>query len=385
MKAMTWSLWLLVACLGNLLAQSSQWELTQEDLDKAIRGCDTVVEGKLQNKDAGQVKIRVSEVLQGPQKMASLLLPVTDEQATRLNNESMFLFFLNRSKDKYQLAAPLAFLRGDLFLSDRVRKAALRWRIERCSAVVLATVSDIKEEEMADKSLQVTAQCKSMQTCKGIAPAAFIVRYQRIPKAVPPMVILFQDLTYLFFLNAGKEQGNYELINPYEGAYPERRSFVEEVKLLTRSDIPLDQEAGKEQQGIKLFAQMPENLGANEPAAARLLLQNVSGGELELYQQQLAAFILVHVYKEDGKPLPCKKTDVPAIPALEVSHFVKLAAEEYVVLPDLDVRASYELSAGKYLIYVQVKLPEQYAGKQLGKNGWCGQVTSNKIELQVTE
>jgi hypothetical protein len=381
---------LLLCCvflLWPLAAQSKQWELTQDELSKMVQGCDTIIEGKLQNKEADNVyKFRVSEVLQGPQKTASVLLALSSEQAGAVNAENVFILFLQKNNEKYQLfPSSQAIVKSDMFVSDRVRKEALKWRLERSAVVVLATVSEIKEEENSDKSLLVTVQCKTSQVCKGSLATNFIVRYQRVPKAVPPMAFLFQDLAYLFFLKAGQEKNYYELINPYEGAYPERRSFVEEIKLLTRVDFALDREAGQERKGSKLFAQMPAQVSRKESAMVKILLQNLSGGELEVCQQQLSFFTTIHMFSIDGKPLARKQGTLQNEPVSEQSHFVKLAAEDYIVIQDMNLGDTYELVPGQYIVYVQVNLPEKYSGKEFNKNGWSGQVTSNKIELQITE
>ena len=376
---------LAISC-WPLSAQNKYWELSDQDLAQMVQQAEVIVEGKLGNKTSETCyKIAVTEIFQGPQKIITLVCTIPDEQAKAIGTENAYLFFIKKEKETFQLLTNTnAVLKSDLFLSSRLRKQAIKARIDKSDVVVLATVQEL-QEELVDKSIAVKAQCKATQTYKGTVAESFALRYVRVAKAVPPMVLLFQDLNYLFFLKRGQEPQTYELVNPYEGAYPERRAFVDEIKLATGGENPLDQKAGKDFLGLKAYSQVPTTLVPNEAWLVKVLLHNVSGAELVIYQQQIDAFVTFQVFDEAGKPVTAKalKREVPGKP--EPDQFVKLGPEEYIVMPESDLQQYFTLAPGKYSLYVEFKLLDQYAGKEIGQNGWVGQIVSNKAEFQVLE
>ena len=196
-------------------------------------------------------------------------------------------------------------------------------------------------------------------------------------------MVLFKNLNYIFFLVRHDKQNLYRLSDPYEGAYLERRSLLNELKLVTRVENRFDQMAGKVVDGVRIIARLSKDtIKKGEAAIANLIIQNVSGQEKEIYHNQVSYFILFHIIDEYGNIVPSKYPRKNSIPPLEKKYFLKLV---YFTTPPFDLQEYCRLTPGKYNIYVEFHLPPEYIGQNLGKKGWAGKVMSNKLELTVTE
>lgn len=301
-----------------------------------------------------------------------------------LNKDLGYILFLKRQGEKFALAPfPKSIVKSSIFVPGRVREAAIQWRSERSEAVVAATVCETKEEAEKDE-IQVTARCKVLRSYKGTVPEEFEIRYRRIRQAFPPMVILFDNLSYVFFLKMPGDASYYQLINFYEGAYPEDRYLLKDLENQAKNRF--DQAAGKEVGGLRNYARMQKaEIKKDEPAIAEVMLLNVSQEPIEIYHNQVAYFTLFHILDETGKALAARSPRVISVPPVHSRYFVKLDPGGYIVIPSFNLQDYCKLPAGNYSIYVEFHLPWEYAGKTIGKTAWSGKTMSNKLELTVTE
>ncbi len=360
-------------------AQTKYWELKQEDLEKYIRQADLIATGNI---DDSKV-LKVIDVLKGPQQVQKVALAGAPLSERKFDLEFTYICFLRLENGRY--IPFVEILKSDIFLIRRIRNQIMAVRVDSSDYVVMAEVKSLKEFK-ADTVVQVNAECQMLEMFKGQLPATFSLEYQRIPKAQPPTVFLFENLTYIFFIKTEKDK--LCLINAYDGAFAVRQQLVKEIKTVTRLENRYDEVAGQVVDGIQLFAKLPEDkIGLNQPIVVYLLLQNVSPNDLEIYHnpEQIPYFLLVHVIGSDGNIIPTEYPRRHSIPDLDKTNFLKLVSGGYFTLPPLDIQQYCKLPIGKYIVYVEYDLPWKYAGKPLGKSAWSGKVMSSRLELEITE
>lgn len=387
---MKYQLWaIMILWMGLCGAEPKYWELQQGELEKLVRDSDLVIQGKFTKNTTVQVEIE--EVLQGPQKVRIVTLkpsPSLEEHTADMDPTRSYLCFLKKEDPGWvqcSTFSPQSILKSDLFLLSRVKKEIMNWRVERAHFVTLALVKSTQEVKDEKGDFQGTAECETVKNFKGEIPKIFSIKYLRLAKSSPPMVYLFDNMTYFFFLTKEEKGSSYSLMNPYEGAYSQRLSFLKDLKLVTGEENRFDEIAGQSVQGIRLFARLEkESVEGEEKAPIHVLLQNEGEKEIEIYHNQFSYFLLLHVIDEDGKLVTTHYPKKNSVPTVHNRYFMKLAPKAYLLLPPLDIQQYCALKPGKYSIYVEYELPWEYAGKTIGKSAWSGKIMSNKIEITVS-
>lgn len=380
MKLQIWGFLIIFLVLG-INAQPKYWELKQGELTVMTKKADIIAIGKFTEKNNGLLKVKFSEILQGPQRIKKTI-SIKSNRALKENRN--YIFFL-KNQGKYYVPLPYqSILKNDMFLISRVKNEVMKWRVERSDLIVTASVINVKEIKMRDESYFVKAYCKPEKTFKGEKKKNFFVTYKRFTKAGISTVFLFEDMTYIFFLRSGKKA--YELINPYEGAYPNRLYITKTLRLVTNIENKYDQAAGKTNNGARIIARLSASSFTKKDAPMiYLIIQNDSSNTMEMYHNNIPYFLLIHIFDEEGKIVPVKYPRKNSIPPIFKRYFMKLASKAYFMTSPINLHDYIRLGNGKYSIYIEYYLPNEYAGKTIGKKAWAGRVISNKIELEIKD
>jgi hypothetical protein len=250
---------------------------------------------------------------------------------------------------------------------------------------VLASVKEIEEIKNNDQ-MDVQAQCEVLQNLKGKLETPIFIKYTRTPNLNPPNVLLFQNLMYVFFLKKIDDKW-FTLINNYEGAYIESRSFINELKIATKNENRFDPLSGQEKQGLQIFARVEsETISQQNDVIIDIIIQNVGDNEIELYHNDhVGYFILFHLFDNQGNQISTQYPKKNSVPPIDKNYFVKLESGAYVTTPSFNLKEYCKLDMGQYTLYVEFHLPNEYSGQNLGKTGWANTIISNKITLNIVE
>lgn len=373
---------LLILCFNIILvAQDSQWELTQEELQSLVSSSDIIVLGTIQDN-----KIQVIDVLFGSSKLPKAVVNnkkvrvIEVDQKELQDTDRSSILFLKKTKEDYshaELVSESGIMKSDFFLLSRVRTAIMKYRVAQAELITVAEIESIDEEEQENET-KVLVHCKSKKVFKGQTKEKFTFSYTITKTNHFSSVLIIPSLTYILFLK------NNTLVSPFDGACLEKADVIKEIQLAIQLDNPFESNAGRTINGMFLFAQASkEKFMENENVRLDIIVQNDSENFQTIFNRTNSVFLVAHVLDSNGNILEPKINDSPKMPVAERKFFMKLLPHGYISLPAYLLNKYYQLKPDTYTIYMEYTLPEEYNGKQWNKNGWVGTIMSKKLEIVI--
>lgn len=84
-----------------------------------------------------------------------------EEQIKEIDTNREYICFLKQENnyERFYTFSPRSILKNDLFLTGRVRKEVMKWKVERADYIVSGIVNSVKQTANDKGDFQVTAEC----------------------------------------------------------------------------------------------------------------------------------------------------------------------------------------------------------------------------------